>query len=396
MSLFQPKWMSKNLKTAYASVDKLQNENKLCEAVINSPHETIRLAAARKLKTDEAVLSALRQIKGTGRQYDLLIKELVRRLHDKKRMKEFLTAPELIVKYYALKYSESDDEAFDLLKKASDNGEQLCIEAYADTLTIDQCYSLMRTSRRKIFGTEFTATLFAQMKRCLPDRERFEDMLRELALNTDNEEIAYNAFHELSIPSIIQRYNNAVRTNQLREEEAARRVQEQKEMEERAKFQTNKERFLRGEELSSRDEGAVIRSLTTEEIESYGLTVPLFENLYLCHDFETFRGKVLIPCTNQTILLYLIGCLDQEKSKPEEIGNKASHAARFLAILYRSGRFTDEIQKLTGKVLQPAGKMPNFNMNDPEEREWASGYHPKPEIRFDPEEEYGKRYTFVS
>lgn len=158
---------------------------------------------------------------------------------------------------------------------------------------------------------------------------------------------------------------------------------------------SKKERFFQGEKLFWMDEKEVLRSLTTDEIKDNGLTVPLFEKLYEAYDLKSFTDKVLIPCADQNILHYLIQCLDdRNKYIRNRMGNKASYAARLLAFLYHSGCFTDEIKKQTGKVLQDAGEMPQFNMHDPEERDMAIGYHADPEIRFDPEEAIGTKYIW--
>lgn len=143
----------------------------------------------------------------------------------------------------------------------------------------------------------------------------------------------------------------------------------------------------------------LLKSLTTDDIKAQGLTIPLFEKLLKAYssDLNSFRDNVLIPCTDETILKYLIRCLDErDEKRPQSMTDKASTAARLLVFLYRSGRFTDEIIKQTGKVLQPAGEWPDFNMNDPLEREWAQGYYPEPEIRFDPEEFDGRKLIFAS
>lgn len=138
----------------------------------------------------------------------------------------------------------------------------------------------------------------------------------------------------------------------------------------------------------------LLRSLTTDDIKAQGLTISLFEKLLKAYsdDLKSFQDKVLIPCTDETILNYLIRCLgERDEKRPQIMTKKASTAARLLALLYRNGRFTDEIKKLTGKVLRPAGEWPDFNMHDSEEREWAQGFHPEPEIRFDPEELSGQK-----
>lgn len=404
MILFRPKWMSKKQASALACVYKLQDEDKLCLAATRSPHEAVRLAAARKLKTDDAILRVIREMKLSGSKKELLVKETVvkemmEKLQDKERLNTFLDAPDLVVKYYALKYAGSEDEAFELLKKASDQGEAINIESYVDDLSAEQCYSILSSTRCQLYGTKFDEILFDQMKKSLPDKESFEDMLCDLAIHAENQTIRYCSARELTMPHIIQRYQNAIKAIQLREhakaEEEKRIAREKEEEKKRKKIQTDKERFFQGEELFWMDEAEVLKSLTTDEIKAYGLTVPFFEKLYDYYDLESFRDKVLIPCTDQTILRYLIRCLDdRNKHNRQKIGDKASTAARLLAFLYRGGRFTDEIKMQTGKVLQSAGEMPQFNMNDPLERDMAQGYYPEPEIRFDPKEYDGKKYEY--
>ena len=375
MGLFQPKWMSKNRDTALAFVDKLQDEEKLCLAATRSPHEEVRLAAAKKLKTDDAILWVLSNTRVTGQEKELLTKELAENLQDKGRLKDFLNDSAFVVKYYALKYTSSEEQAFELLKQASDQGKDLSIEAYADELSADQCYALLRTSKCKGSGRKFTDVLFDQMKKSLPDKETFEEMLCDLALHAESLDIRNASKSKLSLPHIKQRYQNAIQK--------------------RNKLLTNKERFFRGEELFWMDERDVLKSLTTDEIKAHGLSIPFFEKLYKYYDLASFKDLVLIPCADEKIMNYLISCLDdRSKHSPQKMGDRASTAARLLAYLYQSGRFTEEIKKHTGKILQNAGEMPVFDMSDPLERDMAIGYHADPEIRFDPEENIGLKYFF--
>ena len=410
MGLFQPKWMSKNRDTALAFVDKLQDEEKLCLAATRSPHEEVRLAAAKKLKTDDAILWVLSNTRVTGQEKELLTKELVENLQDKGRLKDSLNDSAFVVKYYAIKYTSSEEQAFELLKHASDQGKDLSIEAYADDLSADQCYSLLRTSKCKGSGRKFTDVLFDQMKKSLPDKETFEEMLCDLALHAESLDIRNASKSKLSLPHIQQRYHNAVQARRLREQakaEEANRIareeeekrqklaREKEETEKRNKLLTNKERFFRGEELFWMDERDVLKSLTTDEIKAHGLSIPFFEKLYKYYDLASFKDLVLIPCADEKIMNYLISCLDdRSKHSPQKMGDRASTAARLLAYLYQSGRFTEEIKKHTGKILQNVGEMPVFDMSDPLERDMAIGYHADPEIRFDPEENIGLKYFF--
>ena len=67
-------------------------------------------------------------------------------------------------------------------------------------------------------------------------------------------------------------------------------------------------------------------------------------------------------------------------------------AADCLQLLYKHDLYRDRIAALEGTVLEKPEKPPVFDMNDPNEREWARGYSPKRGTVFDPNEIDGYRF----
>lgn len=97
MGLFEPKWMHKNEDKALSYVEQLQDESKLVSAALDSPHEDVCMVAARKLKSDDALLRAMKGTKLRGKRRNQIIKEMIDKLQDKSRLKEYMSDSELII-----------------------------------------------------------------------------------------------------------------------------------------------------------------------------------------------------------------------------------------------------------------------------------------------------------
>ena len=75
-------------------------------------------------------------------------------------------------------------------------------------------------------------------------------------------------------------------------------------------------------------------------------------------------------------------------------GSNIDWAAEWLHFLYSNGICKEMIEKQNGKVIHKAVEPAIFDMSDPLDREWASGYvdNSHPAIVFDAACENGQRY----
>lgn len=400
MSLFKPKWMHKNEEKALAFVTQLQDEDQLLSAVLESPHENVRMTAARKLRSDDAILRAMKGVRLWGKKNDQIKKELIDQLHDKSRLKEYISDPDLIIRYYSLKYNGHDKEAFENLKKEVNPNNDIAIECFWDSLSVDEMKDLLITSS---FSLKKADSLIEHLKNTIDIKEEFENIMYEVATQTKNDGISRLAFWELTIPEVIQKYKDYLDSIELRkqlETEERKRQQEKLEEEKKQKaLEENKKRFFRGEELSWSDEKVVINNLTIEEIKSVGLTDSLFEKLCKYtgdrHVIEVLVSEGETPVVSKIVDTYLFKWLNEkDEYKKQNLGEHTHSAAKILVELYRNDIFADRIKQFDGKILQPRGKMPVFDMSDPLQREMSIGYTADPEIRFDLNKDYGLKYNF--
>ncbi|MBO4635586.1 MAG: hypothetical protein J5685_00395 [Clostridiales bacterium] len=400
MSLFKPKWMHKNEEKALAFVTQLQDEDQLLSAVLESPHEKVRMTAARKLRSDDAILRAMKGVRLGGKKNDQIKKELIDQLHDKSRLNEYISDPDLIIRYYSLKYNGHDKEAFENLKKEVNPNNNIAIECFWDSLSVDEMKDLLITSS---FSLKKADSLIEHLKNTIDIKEEFENIMYEVATQTKNDGISRLAFWELTIPEVIQKYKDYLDSIELRkqlETEERKRQQEKLEEEKKQKaLEENKKRFFRGEELSWSDEKVVINNLTIEEIKSTGLTDSLFEKLCKYtgdrHVIEVLVSEGETPVVSKIVDTYLFKWLNEkDEYKKQNLGEHTHSAAKILVELYRNDIFADRIKQFDGKILQPRGKMPVFDMSDPLQREMSIGYSADPEIRFDLNNDYGLKYNF--
>lgn len=400
MGLFEPKWMHKNEDKALSYVEQLQDESKLISAALDSPHDDVCMAAARKLKSDDALLRVMKGTDLRGKRKNQIITEMINKLQDKSRLKEYVSDPELIIRYYALKYNGQEGEAFETLKKEADRGENFATECFVDDLSIDELCNLLVTTQ---CGSYFAKAIIEHLKKVITDKEEFENIICDIATQTENHKVRTCASWELSLPRVVQRYNTTMKAKELRkqseEEERERKQKQREEEKKRIEIKDNKQRFLSGEKLSRDDERDVVKNLTVEDIKDAGLTIPMFERL-LEHADDQFIIDVLVGlgetyAVKAIVDRYLLKWLNEkDKYNNKKIGNHTHTAAKMLVALYRNGVCADKIKKSDGMVLQQAGKMPDFDMSDPMEREMATGYSPDPEIRFDLSDDYGLNYIF--
>lgn len=229
MGLFQPRWMNKDIGKALDCIEKLRDEEKLRAAAIESPHEDVRVAATKKLSTDDAKLCVIAHSDGLGAEKEALLKALVESVQDREKLKACMNDKELIVRYLALKRLGRDRQAFDALKAAFDRGAPLDISLYLEDLSVEQCRSILMTTAHWKIRCE--RELFDHMKKLTPDGEAYENMLCDIALNAKSDLLRWCSSKRLSLPDVLKRYNLGIAEENRRkraEEEAEKQREKQR------------------------------------------------------------------------------------------------------------------------------------------------------------------------
>lgn len=152
--------------------------------------------------------------------------------------------------------------------------------------------------------------------------------------------------------------------------------------------------YVKGYIRDYSDKQAAVKQLTIDDFDNIELTVPYLIKLSKDYVPRSLCEQLLDRYANEKLVNDLIDilCNDWHKDFPWKKSDTAMLAAATLAALYRKGKYKDLIKKYDGTVLEKAGKMPKFNMNDPLERDFATGYKPRSEIQFCPSDVNGKRF----
>ena len=149
--------------------------------------------------------------------------------------------------------------------------------------------------------------------------------------------------------------------------------------------------------LSPGEEKTAIQALTLEDFADIPLTLTLFDRVMERAKDEDFIAELVKAYGNTELIDNLIALLckktpSQKLYRYRSVKDGAYWAARCLRLLYAHNLYRDRIAALEGTVIEEPETPPDFDMHDPDAREWSIGYSPKYGKAFDPNEIIGYRF----
>ena len=304
----------------------------------------------------------------------------------------------------------SNDQKLQIVKKRKDHIENEAIKArqkaeYEETLAREKRMARMQEEQRenKIIMNLQTDT--ERVRYILLHPDNTERIARVISQITDHNcllELLGNGNIDWSIGNIILKRLGYFRITDVDDEKILKKILEHgglKDDEEKIITDklgySDKQKYLAGCKLFWMNEREVIRELSIEEFSQLKLTVEKVKNIRTYRGYE-FTEEIIRRYADSSFVDELIALMFKVQKTP--VGNTyegpdVDWAAEMLHIIYENGICRDKIERLNGKVIHKEKKPAVFDMNNPEDREWASGYvdDSHPAIIFDAASKKGQR-----
>ncbi len=161
MGLFTPGWMNKDFNKALKCVNKLTNEEKLLRAALEAPDKRIQRKATQKLKSDGSLVRVLE-----GSEDRFCRQYAAEHIRDASLLAPYRRDKEFRVRHLALKRGGDEAGAFAEMKAAAENRlffDTAYIISLADTLTQDETYALVVSTRHREIAEELVKKLDAAL-----------------------------------------------------------------------------------------------------------------------------------------------------------------------------------------------------------------------------------------
>ena len=304
----------------------------------------------------------------------------------------------------------SNDQKLQIVRKRKDHIENETRKArqkaeYEEMLAREKRMARMQEEQRENKNIMNLQTDTERVRYILLHSDNTERIARVISQITDRNcllELLGNGDIDWSIGNVILKRMGYSRITDVDDEQILKKILEHgglKDDEERVITErlgySDKEKYLAGCKLFWMDEREVIRELSIEEFSQLKLTVEKVKNIRTYRGYE-FTEEIIRRYADSSFVDELIALMFKVEKTP--VGNTyegpdVDWAAKMLHIIYENGICRDKIESQNGKVIHKEKKPAVFDMSNPEDREWASGYvdNSHPAIVFDAASEKGQR-----